>query len=864
MADKLSRKELREIVKEVIDELDAGGKISKDLGDEASRVNDVLRESLEIQREINKDSSEYVEQKKNLKRLQKEVDKIEKQSVGVKARILTLQKQIDGATEEEKKELEKILIYETELDKLLTARLAKQKKSIEATEIALRQANKYKGFLAQSNADLKKAKGYWGNISKFVGGFADVFKWEKSIKMTAMNMGLMTTQSKALSKNIQVAAYETANFGVDIEQIAKIQGTYSDEIGRAVMLTAKGAKGLGAMSVATGLGAEGAGKLAGELDTVGFNAERTTKFVEQTMQDATKMGLNSTKVVKNLAQNIKLLNKYNFKGGTKGLAKMAQMVTQMGVGMDMVAPMADKLFDIEGAVEMSAQLQVMGGEWSKLADPFKLMYMARNDMKGLTEAVIGATKGAATFNKETKEFDIAALDMDKLRKIAEMTGVKFEDLVQSAKNAAKFSKIDMQIGAQFKDDATKKFIENTATFDENGVASIMIGTDQKVVSQLTALDKQAITKIIEEKKTMEERAKAARSLDEMWGNTVIMLKQLLVPIVESINEKMMPAMDGWKDKIKEFIPAIIEFAKTIGKFIGTIGKFIIEFPGLSAGLFLLFEAGKWMLAGAQLRAGFNMAGGGMGPMGPAAPGSGMFGTTAGAGMGANFKAAGSSSMLKLGGAIVGLTTAYTTYNKNKEKGMASGENLGRSSLKGAGAGLGAWGGAAAGAAIGSVVPVVGTLIGGLIGGALGAWGGGALGDAGGDALYGKQKTDDGVVFNAKDRFTKVNDGMMVAGTNVNGNKELARTLSSMAPGFGGRNALMNKSGTSNASAGAGAPGAMNIKHEDMNIKHTITVNADPNMSAELRDAFLKDPIFQKYIAKTVHTQTNKELNGGKN
>jgi len=35
--------------------------------------------------------------------------------------------------------------------------------------------------------------------------------------------------------------------------------------------------------------------------------------------------------------------------------------------------MADKLFDVEGAVDMSAQLQVMGGAWAKLADPFKLM-----------------------------------------------------------------------------------------------------------------------------------------------------------------------------------------------------------------------------------------------------------------------------------------------------------------------------------------------------------------------------------------------------------------------------------------------------------------------------------------------------------
>jgi hypothetical protein len=53
--------------------------------------------------------------------------------------------------------------------------------------------------------------------------------------------------------------------------------------------------------------------------------------------------------------------------------------------MDFAAGMSDKLWDIEG--DMSAQLQVMGGAWAKLADPFHLMYMARNDMKGLTEEI---------------------------------------------------------------------------------------------------------------------------------------------------------------------------------------------------------------------------------------------------------------------------------------------------------------------------------------------------------------------------------------------------------------------------------------------------------------------------------------------
>jgi hypothetical protein len=60
---------------------------------------------------------------------------------------------------------------------------------------------------------------------------------------------------------------------------------------------------------------------------------------------------------------MKLLNKTNFKDGVKGLEAMGKLATKLGVKMDFAAGMSDKLWDIEGAVDMSAQLQVMGGAW---------------------------------------------------------------------------------------------------------------------------------------------------------------------------------------------------------------------------------------------------------------------------------------------------------------------------------------------------------------------------------------------------------------------------------------------------------------------------------------------------------------------
>jgi hypothetical protein len=51
---------------------------------------------------------------------------------------------------------------------------------------------------------------------------------------------------------------------------------------------------------------------------------------------------------------------------------MAKQVAKMNVSMEMAAGGLVMLFDIEGAVDMAAQLQVMGGVHINMADPFKL------------------------------------------------------------------------------------------------------------------------------------------------------------------------------------------------------------------------------------------------------------------------------------------------------------------------------------------------------------------------------------------------------------------------------------------------------------------------------------------------------------
>lgn len=857
---------------EILKQMKEYQRLNSEINNENQKRKKILYETLSIEKDIAKSGQNYLDHMKNLKKLQNEITRLIKDETATKKRINELNKKIATATDIQRAGLEKDLKLEQERLNIVQKRLKVEQASADATAMALRNSNKLKAFGKQVSNDFNAISGAFKRITSFA---SDVFKWEKSIKMTAMNMGILGSRFDGFQKNIVKAATTTAQWGMDIEEVAKIQGAYSEELGRAIMLTDKGAARLGAMAHVTGLGAEGAGKMAGELDKVGFAAERTANFVEQTLNDSSKMGLNSAKVIKNISANLKLLNRYNFKGGTKSLARMAQYATKMGVSMNLAGSMAEKLFDVEGAVEMSSQLQVLGGEWSKLGDPFKLMYMARNDMEGLTKAIVGATKNQAKWNAKSKEFDLSAQAMAQLREVAKITGVEFEELASAAKKAANYAKIDKQIGIGFKDKDTKEFIENTATFNERGEAEIMINGQPKLVKSLNQSDKDAIQRAIKEKATMEERAKAARSLDELWKNTVIMLKQLLVPVVDAINKKLAPAMDGWLKKLTDpkFLDGIIDFGKKVGDIIGTIGKFMIEHPVWSVALFGVFEAAKWILNGMKLGLGFNMVAkvGGSTPL-TSSKGKGLFNTRSTATMdkmglntaqkvGANFKSGLKSFGAVGSGVLAAGIEGYSEYDEQIEKGKSQGEAIGRGALKGAGAGLGAWGGAAAGAAIGSVVPVVGTIIGGLIGGALGAWGGGKIADL---DTYG---VDDGVVkFNEKDKFMKVNDSTMIAGTSEGGNKSLAKAiLASTVPGFGMMDYFMGNKGKNAISEPSKyGPGNNEVKHKfenDLKVDGRIELVTNGEIISSIGKELLQSASFVRDLTKLINT-TNRTFAAG--
>ena len=789
-----------------------------------------LKEQADLQAKISGSYSEYLEAVKDYKKTYDEIlrnKKIENE----------LAKKIELAGKNA-----------TQKDKDRLAILRSQTAEMVAQGKQLRQAIKDTNALTLSGAKLAATltKGIGnlpGMVNRGIGKLKDLglLDMEKSIKMSGLQMGILSKQAINFRENIKDAAGQTTFIGAGIEDLAKMQAEYSDQVGRAVQLSQESLIAMGRMSKESGLGAEGTAEMVASMDELGLSASRVGDYVNQTMNDAHKMGLNSSKVVKNIQSNIKMLNKYNFKNGIKGLAEMAELSTKLGVKMDFASGMSDKMWDIEGAVEMSAQLQVMGGEWAKMADPFHLMYMARNDMAGLTKEIANAAAASMHFAKDGS-IEMSAQEISRLKIIAKDANMEYDDLVTSGKKLLGLNKIKSQLNFSMSDEA-KEYIAATAEFGENGRATIMVGADKsikKFVKDLSAEDIASLEARTKETALAGERAKQAMNFDEALKNTFDKMKIALLPIIEVLNEKLVPKFESflkrwdkeqWGEKIEKF-------ATKIGEVIGYFAGWVVDNPLKTAFLYgttqfggILWDTGKWILNGLALSTGFNIGVSKLGGLGGAARGAGGFLTGGLARTGAAFGGGVGRGAMIGGGLGLGGMALNGVVDANTDPGSTN-NIIGKAAAD-----------AMTGAAIGSIIGPWGMAIGAALGGIYG----------GVTAYKNRPQTE----INTLQTTAPVQDALSKSGYNrgiVAGGAITPISNKDSLMSYKPKGFIDNKLNMNNP----WKPEKINHTFEPIEIKGSITVNTpgNPGKGVEL----LKDAHFIRQMTNLIHGETKRMMN----
>jgi len=716
---------------------------------------------------------------------------------------------------------------------------------------------------------------------------------QKAVKGTELSMGILSNQSKGFRNNIYKTSLTTTQIGVGTKELAEMQGTYSDNIGRGVQLSEEQLIAMSELAKGTVLGAEGAAEFVANMEHFNVSVEGSAGLIDDMLKTAHKMGVNSGKVIKNVQKNVRLLHSYNFKGGVKGLTKMAALATKFKFEMESIAGFADNLMTPEGAVEAAAKLQVLGGAWAKMGDPFELMYRSRNDMAGLTEDIIDATSATARFDAVTGDISIDPMELHRLREVSKVTGISVEEFSKMAKAKARFNAITSEVSSAFSEE-DKEYISGLATWDDKKKEFVITTQveDETVTESVNALRQitpQIIKSQLDYQQSLKQNAEEAMTFTERWDGLKNMFRSILLPGFEAFANALEHSIgDFHKWAVEDgLVDTLVSWGKWAGELAGGLVKFAADNPiktlvGLGSA-YLIGKAAQWYLRGVQLGVGFNtVAGGGFGRGGFSAGKGGGFsnmkrhaagtvinGKNVGGQM---YNAGGMSGMGRMGGmkmgagmgAMVGVGMGMNEWSTNKESGMDSNENIWRTGMVGGG---GILGGAAAGAALGSVVPVIGTAIGGLIGAYLGAKGGDLLGDA----IYSDSGPSHMNDFISREGGNPVpfSKDDTVLGAKKGG--PIDNLLNKATPGD--NDSSFNTQTILSSNVGKGIKGnavedgksvipsnnKVSVEFKPLRIEGSLTLNSD----GQVAEIDLDDPILMRDLSKVINEQLSKSISGGK-
>lgn len=511
------------------------------------------------------------------------------------------------------------------LEKLITA---EKKKGAAMDKEAVKAAEKYKAELEQSRVQLISHNRELASSVSFlkaagnqlIKGFTSLLPslreiislmsgMEQSALDTARTLGLSGSGLEAMKQSVYGAEESMVKWYGSIGDGAKLMQSFNEETGRAVILSDQASEAMAMTAFMTGLSAEEMGSLAGEMEAFGLGSQQSAGMIREIHKESELMGVNAGKVIKKFQSNLGMLNKMNFKGGVKSLGKLAMHSEKFKLSMEAVASVTELGFNMEKAVEASARLQTLGGAMSQLGDPFQLMYNARNAPEELAKSLTKAAQESATFNKTTGEFEMSAHELHRLRESADALGMDYQELVQTAKQAAKVDYLGQFLGDIPKEQ--RGIFEGMTEMTKDGATISFVDEDGVMQTKLLGdLKKSEKENILKRAKEDEERAKAYAGTEKQFQKLLMSLKLLAVNALMPLMEKL--TKSGVLDKIGDVIidfakkvrtewwPQIKKFGRLLMSIFSPKGLFITAltllllrtFPGLLTGLFkLIFSAG---------------------------------------------------------------------------------------------------------------------------------------------------------------------------------------------------------------------------------------------------------------------------------
>lgn len=387
----------------------------------------------------------------------------------------------------------------------------------------------------------------------------------------AREMGMNAKEAQAYTEVLTDRTEKLAmKYGVAAEQVRELQRNISVATSRQLMLNESQAEGflqlnkLVGSSTVTKFTEEMMNGMGGQLNTV-------QGAVSKAYASAAKSGLNAQKVSEKIANNLSMANKLSFRTGIDGLTRMAMQAEKVGMSLNSVEQAANAFMEIDSAIEASARLNMLGGQFAMFGgNPLDMAYEANADPEALMNRLVKMAQGSAKFDAQKGIATVDPVMMDMLRNAAKAMGMSPDELVGSAKkqasNAYKESHISSSVMAGLTQEQ-KDFLINKSDVANGKVMFTTTGGNKVDLSSGGTIDKSVIEEMMKyqgmsDHDIMAENARSLSSINEILTGIKESIKAMFGKFING----MFPQFQGDLKKFGEVAKAkLLPVAQEFGK-----------------------------------------------------------------------------------------------------------------------------------------------------------------------------------------------------------------------------------------------------------------------------------------------------------
>lgn len=281
-------------------------------------------------------------------------------------------------------------------------------------------------------------------------------------------------------------------WGVTFEEIANMQNAYTESTGRSINLSNADIKKSLGLTLFTG--DQGTtDELNADMQKFAMSVADSSDMFGEILDSARQLGLSTRKTGKDLVRDMKLANKYEFKGAKKALAEMSVWANKVRFDMSELSSVIEKQTgSFEDVISNAASIQVLGGNFANyMGDPLKNAFLGFQDPAELAKNVNSALRGIGFFNSRTGKTEISTTDQIRMKAFSEATGISMENLRNQVFQMVQGDKVVNALTPKNRENYTKKQIEllqQQAHFSNGEWKVTLANGNEESINNLTKSD----------------------------------------------------------------------------------------------------------------------------------------------------------------------------------------------------------------------------------------------------------------------------------------------------------------------------------------------------------------------------------------